>query len=96
MNVTFDPAKDAANLAKHGFSLLDALGFEWEAAVVWLDKRREYNEARMVGLVPVNDRLFCVVFVDRPSGQPTERRIISLRKANTREVKQYANNDQDT
>jgi uncharacterized protein len=34
MNVTFDPAKDAANLAKHGFSMLDAVGFEWEAAVV--------------------------------------------------------------
>ena len=44
MNVTFDPAKDAANLAKHGFSLLDAVGFEWEAAVVWPDKRREYGE----------------------------------------------------
>ena len=94
--MTFDPAKNAANLAKHGFSLLDAVGFEWEAAVVWLDKRREYEEARMVGLVPVNDRLFCVVFVDRPSGHPTERRIISLRKADNREVKRYANNDQDT
>ena len=93
MNVTFDPAKDAANLAKHGFSLLDAVGFEWGAAVVWPDKRREYDEARMVGLVPVKDRLFCVVFVDRPPEQPTERRIISLRKANNREVKRYANND---
>ena len=93
MNVTFDPAKDAANLAKHGFSLLDAAGFEWDAALVWPDKRRDYDEARMVGLVPVNDRLFCVVFVDRPPEQPTERRIISLRKANSREVKRYANND---
>ena len=93
MNVTFDPAKGAANLAKHGFSLLDVVGFEWEAALVWPDKRREYDEARMVGLVPVNDRLFCVVFVDRPPEQPNERRIISLRKANKREVKHYANND---
>ena len=68
-------------------------GFEWEAAVVWPDKRRDYGEPRMVGLVPVNDRLFCVVFVDRLPEQPTERRIISLRKANNREVKRYANND---
>ena len=93
MNVTFDPAKDAANLAKHGFTLLDAVGFEWEVAVVWSDNRRDYGEPRMVGLVPINDQLFCVVFVDRPPEQPTERRIISLRKANNREVKRYANND---
>lgn len=93
MNVTFDPAKDAANLAKHGVSLRDATGLEWEAAVLWPDDRKDYREARMVGLVPVNDRLFCVVFVDRPPEQPTERRIISLRKANSREVKRYAEND---
>ena len=90
MNVTFDPAKDAANLAKHGFSLLDALGFEWEAAVVWLDKRHEYDEARMVALGSIGLRIMAVVFVDRPPEQPTERRIISLRKANPREVKRYA------
>ena len=90
MNVTFDPAKDAANLAKHGFSLLDAVGFEWEAAVVWPDKRREYDEARMVALSYIGLRIMAVVFVDRPPEQPTERRIISLRKANTREVKRYA------
>lgn len=93
MNVTFDSAKNAANLAKHGLSLLDAVGFEWDAAVVWPDMRHDYGEPRMVALVPVNDRLFCAVFVDRPPEQPTERRIISLRKANEREVKRYANND---
>ena len=96
MNVTFDPVKDATNLAKHGFSLLDAASVEWDAALVWPDMRREYDETRMVGLVPVDDRLFCVVFVDRPPEQPTERRIISLRKANSREVKRYANHHQDT
>ena len=90
MNVTFDPAKDAANLAKHGFSLLDAVGFEWEAAVVWLDKRREYGEPRTVALGYIGLRIMAVVFVDRPPEQPTERRIISLRKTNPREVKRYA------
>ena len=93
MNVTFDPTKNAENLAKHGFSLLDAMGFEWEDAVVWLDNRRDYSEPPVVGLVPVDDRLFCVGFVGCPPEQPTERRIISLRKANNREVKRYANND---
>ena len=90
MNVTFDPAKDAVNLAKHGFSLLDALGFEWETAVVWPDTRRDYGEPRMVALGYIGLRIMSVVFVDRPPEQPTERRIISVRKANTREVKRYA------
>ena len=48
MNVTFDQAKDAANLAKHGVSLTEAAGFEWGTAVVWPDTRRDYGEARMV------------------------------------------------
>ena len=90
MNVTFDPAKDAANLAKHGFSLLDAVGFEWETAGVGPDTRRDYGEPRMVALGYIGLRIMSVVFVDRPPEQPTERRIISLRKANTREVKRYA------
>ena len=90
MRVTFDPAKDAANLAKHGFSLLDAVGFEWETAVVWPDTRRDYGEPRMVALGYIGLRIMSVVFVDRPPEQPTERRVISLRKANTREVKRYA------
>lgn len=90
MNVTFDPAKDASNLAKHGFSLLDAVGFEWGAAVMWPDARHDYDEARMVALGYIGLRIMAVVFVDRPPEQPTERRIISLRKANSREVKRYA------
>ena len=90
MNVTFDPAKDAANLAKHGFSLLDAVGFEWETAVVWPDTRRDYGEPRMAALGYIGLRIMSVVFVDRPPEQPTECRVISLRKANTREVKRYA------
>lgn len=90
MNVTFDPAKDAANVAKHGVSLTEAAGFEWGSAVVWPDTRRDYGEARMVALGYIGLRIMALVFVDRPPEEPTERRIISLRKANSREVKRYA------
>ena len=93
MNVTFDPAKDAANVAKHGVSLTEAAGFEWGSAVVWPDTRRDYGEARMVALGYIGLRIMALVFVDRPPEQPTERRVISLRKANSREVKRYATND---
>ena len=44
----------------------------------------------MVALGYIGLRIMTVVFVDRPPEQPTERRIISLRKANPREVKRYA------
>ena len=55
------------------------------------------NDAIMVrtvalGLPPIGDRLYALVFVDRPPEHPTERRIISLRKANQREVKHYVQN----
>jgi uncharacterized DUF497 family protein len=90
VNVTFDPAKDAANVAKHGVSLTEAAGFEWGSAVVWPDTRRDYGEARMVALGYIGLRIMALVFVDRPPEKPTERRIISLRKANSREVKRYA------
>ncbi len=90
MNVTFDPAKDAANVATHGVSLTEAAGFEWGSAVVWPDTRRDYGEARMVALGYIGLRIMALVFVDRPPEKPTERRIISLRKANSREVKRYA------
>ena len=90
MNVTCDPAKDAANVAKHGVSLTEAAGFEWGSAVVWPDTRRDYGEARLVALGYIGLRIMALVFVDRPPEKPTERRIISLRKANSREVKRYA------
>jgi hypothetical protein len=35
-------------------------------------------------------RLMMVVYVDRPPDKPTQRRIISLRKANKREERFYA------
>ncbi len=86
MEITFDPAKDAANLAKHGVSLSAAGAFEWVSALTWPDTRCDYGEPRRVGLGYIGLRLYCVVFVDRSD----DRRIISLRKANMREVKRYA------
>jgi len=86
MDVTFDPAKDAVNLEKHGVSLAEAASFEWADALVWPDQRRDYGEPRMAALGYIGLRIMYVVFVDRGS----ERRIISLRKANMREVKRYA------
>jgi len=92
MRITFDPAKDVINQAKHGVSLALADKLEWNAMLAWGDDRFEYGETRYIGLAPIGDRLYAVVFVDRPPEHSTERRIISLRKANQREVKHYVQN----
>lgn len=86
MEITFDPAKDASNFKKHGVSLGDAKRFEWEAAVIWPDTRRSYGEARMAGIGYIGQCLFYLVFVERTDSC----RVISLRKANAREVRRYA------
>ena len=52
MRIEFDPAKDEANQAKHGVSLLMAVELDWEAALVWVDERFEYHEMRMIALAP--------------------------------------------
>jgi uncharacterized DUF497 family protein len=44
----------------------------------------------MVALGYIGLRIMALVFADRPPEQPTDRRVISLRKANSREVRRYA------
>jgi uncharacterized DUF497 family protein len=88
MLIEFVPIKDASNLTQHGLSLDMAIELDWESALVWVDDRFEYNEMRMVALAPKTETLYFVAFVDREQA----RRIISLRRANRREVKHYVEN----
>ena len=85
MHIAFDPEKDDTNLSKHGVSLAAAARLNWDAALAWIDDRADYGEMRIVALAPIGDRLFFVVFVDRENS----RRIISLRRANRREINHY-------
>ena len=84
----FDPIKDSTNLARHGVSLALADKLDWDAALVWVDDRFAYDEVRMIALAPEADILYYVAFVDRGE----VRRIISLRRAERREVKHYVKN----
>jgi uncharacterized DUF497 family protein len=85
MRIEFDVQKDRANKDKHGLSLDFATELDWENSLVWIDERREYGESRMIALAPSTGTLYYVAFVDRDD----IRRIISLRRANRREVKHY-------
>jgi len=83
--ITFDPLKDQRNRHKHGIALAEARLLDWEHADLWFDRRRDYGEPRQCGTGRIGLRLYFVVFVWRNG----KRRIISLRKANVREVKRY-------
>lgn len=91
MRIDFDPAKDASNVAKHGLSLTLAVELDWDSALVWIDDRHVYGELRMIALAPKTGILYCVAFVERAS----VRRIISLRRANRREVKHYVESSEE-
>ena len=80
-----DPKKERRNVAERGLSLDLAEQLDWATALIWEDKRKDYGEARYCVLGFIDDRLHSVVFTPR-HGKP---RVISLRKANKREVKRY-------
>jgi uncharacterized protein len=88
VRINFDPAKDRLNRARHGLSLAFARKLIWDEALVWVDARYEYDELRMIGLVPEGNSLYYVAFVDRGE----IRRVISLRYAERKEIEHYAKN----
>ena len=89
--ITFDPAKNAANIRKRGlpFSLVQE-DFDWTTALVVEDTRKDYGERRYRALGQIGGRLHAVVYTPRASAL----HVISLRKANRREEKRYATQTQ--
>lgn len=86
ISISYDAAKNNANLRKHGVPLSAAVAMDWDDALSWPDERKNYGEARMCALASIDDRLYYVVYVDRGE----TRRVISLRKANSRELARHA------
>ena len=82
----WDEAKRAANAARHGVDFASAEAIRWDTARYTQDNRREYREGRIRGFVMIGVRLHVMIFTIRKSGL----RIISLRKANNREIGRYA------
>ena len=86
MRIEFDPAKDEANLAKHGRSLADGrIVFADPRHLVAPTVRVQDGEARskVVGLI--GDRLHTAIYVVR--GEAV--RFISVRKSNDSETRAY-------
>ena len=86
VDIEFDPAKDAANLAKHGIPLSEAGEFDFTTAVVRVDDRFDYGEVRFRACAYVNCQGRCLVFA--ASGSTTIR-AISYRRARRKEMHRY-------
>lgn len=85
MEFEWDDAKHAANRAKHGLSLAEAKRLDWAYGVNVVDERYAYGEVRVTRFAPLDGRLHVCVFTDRNGCL----RIISLRKANQREIRDH-------
>lgn len=84
MQVEFDPAKDAANRAKHGLSLADFEGFDAEP-VVNEDDRFDYGEKRFIARGRIAGVPHAIVYTRRGDVM----RLIGFRRAHDKELRRY-------
>jgi uncharacterized DUF497 family protein len=85
MEITYDAAKNERNIAERGLSFDRAADFDLAGAVVLIDDRKEYGETRYRAFGMLDGRMHAMAFVETEGGI----RVISLRRANKREVKRY-------
>jgi len=85
VEISFDTAKSVRNVADRGLPFTLVLQLEWSGAVIQEDVRKNYGERRYLALGMIGDRLHAAVFTPRAG----KVHVISLRKANQREVKAY-------
>ena len=86
IKIEYDPGKNQRNIKERGLSFDTVKDFEFDTALVWKDDRRDYGEVRYCALGYIGLRIHHIVFTLRADVV----RVISLRKANKREIKRYA------
>ena len=87
MVIDFDAAKSAKNLAERELPFDKVVDFDWQTASIAVDIRNPYPEQRLVALGYLIERLHVLCFTPIAGGI----RVISLRRANKREVSRYEN-----
>lgn len=83
----WDEPKRQATLLLRGLDFAMVRDFDLDTAVIDPDDRRDYGEARFKATGMIGGRLFIAIFT--PRGE--RFRLISLRKANEREKRAWAN-----
>ncbi len=84
MPYEWDEAKRQVNLEIRGIDFEEIGRFQWETSIE--EEQIRYGEQRTLALGYIGNRLHAVVYTRR--GENT--RIISMRKANPREERRYA------
>ncbi len=87
MRIEYDQNKNQRNIEQRNLSFEEAHHLDWETALIWQDLRFDYGEIRLNMLALLNERLHYLTFKPIKDGI----RVISFRKANAREIKQYEN-----
>jgi uncharacterized protein len=90
MQISFDPDKNEANIQSRGLPFALVTQLDWSSAIIEEDQRHDYGEQRYLALGLIGERLHAVVFTPRAGLM----HVISLRKANAREVHLYAKKTQ--
>ena len=85
MDIEFDDIKNEKNIRERGIDFKLAADFDLATAKIHADTRKDYGEERFIALGYIEERLFSMVFTVRGD----ILRVISLRKANKREVRRY-------
>jgi uncharacterized DUF497 family protein len=85
VRITFDPAKNDWNVAERGLAFDLVKELEWSTALVVEDARQDHGEQRLRVAGRSHGRLHIAIITMRTAGM----HVISLRKANRKEVKRY-------
>lgn len=85
MKIDFDHEKSRKNTQDRGLPFDQVVDFDWETAIYSEDVRQLYPERRFVAIGYLGERLHVLCFTPIEQGV----RVISFRKANSREVKRY-------
>jgi uncharacterized DUF497 family protein len=86
MRYTWDPAKNAANIRKHGISFERAVRIFDGPLFEQIDDRYDYGEIRINAIGIIESTEVFVAFTEK-GGE--ERRIISARKADRKEREEF-------
>jgi len=85
VHIEFDANKNDTNIRDRGLSLGRATDFDFNSAIIKQDVRKTYHEVRYVAVGFLDGRLHVLCFTPIDGGI----RVISFRKANQREVRDY-------
>jgi uncharacterized DUF497 family protein len=86
IKVTFDPAKRNATFEDRGLAFEDAATVFEGPTLDMVDDRFDYGEERIITVGRLAGRMVIVVWTERGEA----RHVISMRKANEREEKRFA------